>query len=199
MSKGFAITQAATGVMIALSLFGGAFPAFGQTPTGIPTPSVRHARLQLVDSKGKVVAPAILSNLGLASPSPTLDVVLNVKGYLLSLGVDGDQTTHPGFERWNLFYFHSSDCTGPTFYLNILDNPPAFVARGILFSPGATVYVPKVDAPVSVVPSEWSVSDAFSGTCYSLSVFGSGNPSVLYPLVPLVDLDTIFSPPFHLR
>jgi hypothetical protein len=90
-------------------------------------------------------------------------------------------------------WYDSSDCSGPPLLATSLN--PLFPSSGVS-APGHTLYLPEPDAePVTINPFSGS-QVAGDGTCARSSVL---TPILFIPAQPIIDLDTLFTPPFSVR
>jgi hypothetical protein len=91
--------------------------------------------------------------------------------------------------------YDSSDCSGPPF---IATSPtPLFSPSGVS-APGHTLYLPEPDAEPVIINPSGSSELTENGTCVPRA--GAGLSPVLFvPAQPIIDLDTLFTPPFNVR
>lgn len=138
------------------------------------------ATFKVVDANGKLI--------GTATSHDTLGVMaFRIGGQVFSVIVQGD-----GFEKNGQFFFESPDttCSG----IPLIDvNQNDFLTPVIIAPPGSTVYAPDPQAVAQTI----TVGSALTaeGSCFS---FGGWTASVV-PVVALVDLDTVFTPPFTVK
>jgi|SRR6266850_6409458 len=94
--------------------------------------------------------------------------------------------------------FNSNNCSGPPFIWlrDTTTVPLSLLPASAVAGPGHTLYLEDPEADPLVL-------NAFSGSrwppggpCAPLAV---SDPSVLLPVEPVVDLDTLFTPPFSVR
>jgi hypothetical protein len=85
--------------------------------------------------------------------------------------------------------YESLDCTGQAW----LNGPFAtLILPGTIEGPGQTVYIPDLSATPGLVTAQSLLQ---MGRCFTFQFDVS--PAV--PALPLVDLDTVFTPPFRLK
>jgi len=114
-------------------------------------------------------------------------VVLEVNGFLATLYAYADRLSGN-----SILASESTDCSGPLFTTTM---PVTTFPRTGVAPPGNTMMV----ADPNGVGQEITVRayrSAF-GTCDIIG--GSGFPATGYPMIPLVDLDTMFTPPFSVK
>lgn len=138
----------------------------------------------VVDSKGKVVGATFVS--GRAIPRPT--VLLQLEQHLVAVEVARDR-----FYPANLL-FESPDCLGtpwlfgghPTY------EPPGLLSASVVAPPGQTLYVqtPGAQLELRTIQSSLQPDDVCAKNDFT---------TYMLPAQPLIDLDTVFTPPFSLR
>jgi len=163
---------------------------------------VRPVReVTVVDSRGKVVG-ATLGGLGLnladeggisdiGTPENKVNpiILLHVEGQLLAVNVARDR-----FYAANFLYFDSEDCTGsPWVHFDAGSRLP-LLPRIAIALPGQTVYVEVDGAGPQPIPIQSRMRDGRD--CENVT-FPIQNQYVR--MQPLVDLSTVFPPPFSLR
>jgi hypothetical protein len=89
-------------------------------------------------------------------------------------------------------FFQSSNCSGPPL---IADVPQSIIAQSAISAPGHTVYVTEPDATPQRFDSFQGTFLAQDGTCQPT---GGGGITLLAARA-VVDLDTLFTPPFSVR
>ena len=138
----------------------------------------------VVDSAGTVVG----SITGFTVDGPRLvlpQVVLQRDGRLVGLLVHPDRFEGSG----QSLAYASMDCTGPAW----LSGPFAtLILPGTIEGPGQTVYIPDPSATPGLVTAQ---SILQMGTCFTFQF----DVSSAVPAIPLVDLNTLFIPPFSLK
>ena len=145
------------------------------------------------DSAGRVVGPVLSVGGGSAQ------VAVQVGQFLFSVAVARDGFVLGG-GAVNGPWYESADCSGQAFafppspYNDF--NPPPVYGLSLVFPPGATLYIEEGTVrPIRYQSFKNKVP--YSGVCRA---FTSPNvPTDAIPLVPLIDLSTIFSPPFSVR
>ncbi len=147
-------------------------------------------RLVVVDANGKLVGEVIDTLFGY---NPLL--AFRQEGKLFMVALTPDSAPFFGITGTGIgngaFYFESTDCSGaPLMY-----RTPDFVLPTVVNPPGMTVYVPDT----SVIPQDVNFNSVLGevgggATCGTFS----GTLS-LVPAVPVVDLGSLFTPPFSVR
>ncbi len=161
--------------------------AFGQQPKVKPV-----GRVVVVDSKGKIVA----TNLGgMGIPGAHNDVrptvLLEVDGLVVPVNVARDQ-----FFAGAILNFEGENCTGKAWYPAESGQLVLF-PRAVIAPPGQTLYVDRLgSAPQSItIRSRFINGHINRGECVN---FTQTFPTEV-PMQPLVDLLTVFTPPFSVR
>lgn len=157
--------------------------AFGQKPPVKPV-----GQVAVVDSKGKIVGHTVgglgLNFLATAHPSFEPTVLLQVDQRLVAVNVAKDRF----YAGQILFEFEN--CQGTPWFppLNRTESLLPYVVVG---PPGNTIYLPQTNA----LPQLMTYSSVLTfGSCSSFSFSSTGIPGVA-----LINLDTVFTPPFSLR
>ena len=89
-------------------------------------------------------------------------------------------------------FFESTDCSGTPFVSNSFRNK--ILQIGTIAPPNRTVYLPDLDAAPRVITRMSVISALSLGECVpSVYTF------LASPALPVVDLDTVFTPPFSMR
>ena len=148
-------------------------------------PSVRPVgQVVVVDSKGKIVGNTDGGMIG-DYFSGRATILLKVDERLFAVRVV--KNTLFGFP----LYFRFTNCQGQPWYPVASADQPLWPTAAI-FTPGMSVYLPRLDAVVEQITyqSVWQ----WDGGCRNLS-----NTTALIPAEPLIDLDTVFTPPFSVR
>jgi hypothetical protein len=115
------------------------------------------------------------------------NVVLQKDGRMVALIVYPDhfEGTGPSLS------FQSTDCTGTALFDGAFNT---MILPGTIEGPGNTVYVPDTSTP----PQSLTANSLLQlGTCYSAP--GGFGLLLAIPAVPLVNLDTLYTPPFSLK
>jgi len=162
-------------------------PAHAQNNTSPETkrhfPQERAVKNLIVfDSNGEKVAD-VFDIVDFSVPL----ILFVVKGFLpFSLLVHPDRILGR-----NALLFESSDCSGTPFMQPHLspDEVLPIVATG---PPGDTVYIPDPNSSPQTMSFNSYLLEDFSRSCQT----SSGQVS-LVPALPLIDLDTLFTPPYH--
>lgn len=158
--------------------------AFGQQGKVKPV-----GRVVVVDSNGKIVGATLGGTSIIAPGNPEIraTVLLDIDQHLVAVNVARDRL-YAGV----ILLFDSEGCTGNAWYVTDSSGLPPLLPRAVIGPPGRTVYVERQDAPVQTVMTK--------------SRFINGNECVNFtfslpvvPAQPLVDLLTVFTPPFSLR
>ena len=140
--------------------------------------------MMVVDSAGTVVG-SITGFTFDGSQRVLPQVVLQRDGRLVGLLVhpDGFEGSGPSLA------YGSMDCTGQAW----LGGPFAtLILPGTIEGPGQTVYIPDPSAPPGLVTAGSLLQ---LGTCFTFQF----DVSSAVPAIPLVDLNTLFTPPFSLK
>jgi hypothetical protein len=159
-------------------------------PTLAPTPQVRGVRnLRVFDANKKFVGTVLSVPYG-AGESAT--VAIRVRGYIVVFDVDKN-----GFIADTLgpLLFQSSDCSGTPYVPSTF--PAALVQpKAVVGPPGKTVYIPDPNGDPTQRITIQSDSTG-SGDCKPAQC---GDPCTGFvPALPLLDLDTVYTPPFSVR
>jgi hypothetical protein len=88
-------------------------------------------------------------------------------------------------------YFESSDCTGPAFIPVLPDN----LWSRLFATGGTTVYGSQPNAAAQTI----TVGSAQPGPCETAAQIGPPSQIQAFPAVPVVDLSTVFTPPFSIH
>jgi hypothetical protein len=88
-----------------------------------------------------------------------------------------------------LYFFESSDCSGTPF---VQVDTSALIESARVGEPGSTVYLPKLDELRKGFQSHSLIE--FESFCNTVD-----NIVDVAPEIPIIDLDTIFTPPFKIR
>jgi len=140
--------------------------------------------MMIVDSVGTVVGS--VTGFTFDGPQRILpNVVFQKDGLLVGLMVGPGGLEGSG----GSLVFDQAGCQGKAY----LSGPFAtLVLPGTIEGPGQTLYVPDPSAPAGLVTARSLLQ---AGTCFTFQfVLPSAVPAVL-----LVDLDTLFTPPFSLK
>ncbi|MBI3030257.1 MAG: hypothetical protein HYY64_12165 [Candidatus Rokubacteria bacterium] len=115
------------------------------------------------------------------------NVVLQQDGRMIALIVYPDhfEGTGPSLS------YESTDCTGTPLFDGDFNT---MILPGTIEGPGSTVYVPDTSTPPQALTAKSLLQ---LGMCFPVPG-GFGLPSAI-PAVPLVDLDTLYTPPFSLQ
>jgi hypothetical protein len=113
-------------------------------------------------------------------------VAYQVGGHIFSVGVD--KTGFPKCSFGSNFFFESTDCSGTPFVQVITS---ALVETARVDEPGSTVYLPDLDNIQQEFLSR-SIQGSFG--CSTID-----NILNVAPEIPIIDLDTVFTPPFEVR
>lgn len=158
--------------------------------------TVNGQTLRVFDANGKKVGEVI------AVPSPGGPVVTALKVgarrfplWVYQAGFAGDDGTTGFGAAGTRVYFETSDCSGTAFAV-----PGSILPHIVVARPGRTVYfADSAEAPqpiiwLSFLPETSQGQDP--GACSS-----EGGPQMInaVPAIPLIDLDTQFTPPLSVR
>jgi hypothetical protein len=140
--------------------------------------------MMVVDSAGSVVGS--VTGFTFDGPQRVLpNVVLQKDGLLVGLMVGPGGIEASG----GSLAFDQAGCQGKAY----LYAPFAtLILPGTIEGPGQTLYVPDPSATPGLVTAQ---SQLLTGTCYT---YQFDLPSAV-PAIPLVDLDTLYTPPFSLK
>jgi hypothetical protein len=116
-------------------------------------------------------------------------VSYQVGGRIFSVGVD--KTGFPKCPILTTSFFESTDCSGTPFVQVFIS---ALVEISRVGEPGSTVYLPDLDNIQQNFLSH-SQTNLFGGGC---SIFDNNLPNAA-PEIPIIDLDTVFTPPFKVQ
>lgn len=146
-------------------------------------------QLAVFDSKDVKVGKVLGLINGQANP---LWVALNIEGHLVALRVSRSQLKGPdGVET----YYLSHDCSGePHFQHSQVQKGAGMLPAVLIAPPGQTVYVADKEG-LSLVFYPQSLRKA-SGSCEKLNLI---NPIKLRPGKALINLQEVFTAPFHIR
>jgi hypothetical protein len=116
-------------------------------------------------------------------------------GKVFMVGVDPFNPTAPFFgiigSGGNNLYFESTDCSGPPL-MNWLGES---VLPTVVTAPRMTVYVPDTSFTAKQVTfNSYLLDVSYGGGCGQYT-----NSDSLVPAVPVVDLASVFTPPFSVR
>lgn len=138
----------------------------------------------VVDSGGTVVGNVIgLTFDGSQRVLP--EVVLQRNGRLVGLLVYPDRFEGSGAS----LAYESLDCTGQAWLNGPFATP---ILPGTIEGPGQTLYVPDPSATPGLVTAQSLLQ---LGTCFTFQF----DYLSAVPAIPLVDLDTLYTPPFSLK
>ncbi len=149
---------------------------------------VPHAprRVVVVDANGRQVGTVVEARVR------DVTIALSVNGRRVLLDAISSVSTqyYPPFRGATFVAFESRDCSGPPF---LFENSDRLLDAGAVASPGMTLYLPAVPeaAPVTIV----SGSSAGVAGCQAVE-----HPLLersWVPAVAVVDLLTLFTPPFR--
>jgi hypothetical protein len=149
--------------------------------------------LTVFDAHDKKVGPVFSVTLALSGGPATAMVVFEVDQQPFVLRVEPQGCVGSA----SSVVYRSSDCSGSPF---ILTGPRAvqmvnLFPENAVDAPGHTLYLE--DQTADRIPvSSFSGSQLDDGTCLPAS-FGAG--ATLIPVQSIVDLDTLFTPPFSVR
>jgi hypothetical protein len=148
----------------------------------------------VVDANGKQVGTVVDARLR------EVTIALSVNGRRVLLDVisaDGAEYSPgagalPPFRGGPLLSFESRDCSGPPL---LFEHPNRLLDLGGIAPPGLTLYVPAIPraAPATFAFGSYA---GFAGCQAALYPYASDS---LVPAVAVVDLLTLFTPPFRLR
>ena len=147
----------------------------------------------VVDANGKQVGTVVEARLR------DVTIALSVNGRNVLLDVFSAASTEyspgagalPPLRGSSLLSFESRDCSGPPL---LFQHPPRLLDAGAIAPPGLTLYLPAVPraAPAAFV---WG---SYVGTAGCQAVPIPVTVDNLVPAVAVVDLLTLFTPPFRL-
>jgi hypothetical protein len=141
-----------------------------------------NTTLTVIDSHKKKV--------GQIGPFPTGSCAASAVSYeaggrIFSVGVN-----KTGFPKCPAnYFFESTDCSGTPF-VNVFSS--AFIESARVGEPGSTVYLPNLDEIQQDFQSHSGIS---SFGCFAFDQIVNN----VAPEIPIIDLDTIFTPPFEVR
>lgn len=156
----------------------------------------RKPFLAVFDANGKkvgnvislIVSESLFPSLGPGTMVMLPAVAFRVDTFVVALFV-----TQNRFTGNREILFESSDCSGPAFFQQV---DPFFLGAlpgAAVGSPGSTVYIPDPDGPVQSVAVQTALRP--DSVCFNL---GSLTTDAV-PALPLIDLATMFTPPFSVR
>jgi hypothetical protein len=165
----------------------------------------RRDTIAVVDAHGKQVGTVV----GTGSAGVTIALSVNGRHALLDV-VTANSTVYPGFgallplqgaEAGLLLTFESRDCSGAPFLYQL---PERLFDWAAVAPPGMTLYLPETEgmAPRTIMPG--SALEAVGGCLTSLTPIGFDDPlnpfttAYFVPAAAIVDLLTLFTPPFRL-
>lgn len=135
------------------------------------------SKLNVLDANKKLVGVADLA-VG------NVQVIFQLGNLTFTVAVRDDHFAGGDFLR-----FESADCSGTPWMTPVSH---LLLSNAAIQSPGNTVYIPDpVIAPQIIIPR----SVSFEGACSGWSSFGE----LLVPAQPVIDLLTVFTPPFTVR
>jgi hypothetical protein len=154
----------------------------------------REDKLVVVDADGKQVGTVV----GAMINQVTIALSVNGRGVLLDVVSTVSTEYSPGagvlapLRGSSLLSFESRDCSGPPL---LSQRPPRLLDAGAIAPPGLTLYLPAVPraAPATFV---WGSYVGIAG-CQAVPM--PVTVGDLVPAVAVVDLLTLFTPPFRLR
>lgn len=148
-----------------------------------------RTQLAVFDSKDTKVGSVLGMFNDKASP---LWVAFTIEGHLVALKVTQDQLKGPdGVEA----YYLSQECSGePHFKHSQIQGGKGMLPTVLIGSPGRTVYVVD-DEDVSLIFYPQSQRST-SGACIKVNLL---NPIKLRPGKGIINLQEIFTPPYHIR
>lgn len=149
--------------------------------------------LVVVDADGKKLGEVVgIARGNDRGTTPGLDgpvVAFSVNGHVFTVVVFEDHFFGNG--RWDSVSFDSPDCTGTPFIRETGSALPSVVVN----TPGNTVYIEDPDATVQTVTVRSSLREMHhGGGCIT-----GDREDDLIRAIPLIDLDTVFTPPFTVR
>lgn len=138
--------------------------------------------LVVVDANGKKVGT--VTDIGLTLTGAA--VVFEVDGFLFALFI----TQGSFIGTFTFFQFESTDCTGTPF----IGSSTGLLLHGVaVFPPGMTVYRPDPTATPRTITSRSEMGNA--GSCIVITRTIPDRS----PAFPLIDLSTLFTPPFSVK
>ena len=129
-----------------------------------------------MDSKGKIVG-SVAGALGFSTT-----VLLKIEDRLIPVAL-----LKNSYLRASSLFFELPNCQGTAW---IIPTPDTLVTNAMVRPPGNTIYIAEED----VVPVQITIASLFGTICQS----SSGKVEAV-PAVPVIDLDTVFTPPFSVR
>ncbi|OFV94944.1 MAG: hypothetical protein A3H28_12935 [Acidobacteria bacterium RIFCSPLOWO2_02_FULL_61_28] len=154
-------------------------------------------RVVIVDSKGKIIGTT-LGGLGIhnieisggSSLAVRSIVLLAVDQHLVPVAVGRDR-----FYGSGVFYFELENCAGAPWFpvITSTSEPPGLLSRVGIGPPGQTVYLQTDDAAPQSITIRSMLQPPLPCSNQTFHDIGA------LPTQPLVDLLTIFTPPFSLR
>jgi hypothetical protein len=130
--------------------------------------------------------------VGQVGPFPTgcfggSAVAYETKGRKFSVGLN-----KTGFIKCKgYYYFESTDCSG-TPYVQV--DTSALIESARVGEPGSTVYLPKLDEYRQAMEFHSLLNEQFEPFCNTVD-----NVVNAAPETPIINLDTVFTPPFEVR
>ena len=142
--------------------------------------------IAVVDANGKRVGTVVEARLR----EVTIALIVNDRRVLLDVISPVSTEYYPPFRGATFVAFESRDCSGPPF---LFENSDRLLDAGAVAFPGMTLYLPAVPgaAPVTIA----SASSAGVAGCQTIEHPFSDRAWV--PAVAVVDLLTLFTPPFR--
>jgi len=151
--------------------------------------------LIVVDAKGKEIGPVISVSDSLQYPL----VQLTVNSFKFVVRVFSNGVSDDGFTAGrevsgseDILWFESANCTGTPY---MPKNPERVMPDIIVSGPGSTVYRPG-DTGVTVFANSLLMGNGHPGGDCVQQTQGVG---LLFRALPVIDLSTLFTPPFQVR
>ena len=94
--------------------------------------------------------------------------------------------------------FNSNDCSGPPLIQvwGLTNFNPGFFSLSAVSTPGRTLYLEKPAAFPLILDTFSGSRVSFQGVCVPTT---NSTHSLYFPADPVIDLDTLFTPPFSVR
>ena len=165
----------------------------------------RRDTIAVVDAHGKQVGTVVGAGIG----DFTIALSVNGRHALLDV-VSANSTVYPGLgalppiqgaEPGLLLTFESLDCSGAPF---LYQPPERLFDWAAVAPPGMTLYLPETEGMATRTIMPGSFLEAVGGCQTSLTPIGFDDPSnppttaYFVPAAAIVDLLTLFTPPFRL-
>lgn len=154
-------------------------------------------QLTIEDSNGKTIGRIIggvglnnIESVGASNLAIRAVVLLRIDQLVLPVAVSRER-----FYGGGALYYQSENCVGSTFFptLTSTSEPSNLVPRVAVGTPGQTVYF----QPASAEPTQTTIKSISQGVDGCINQTFNNVSAVLAQ--PLIDLSTVFTPPFTLK